>query len=311
MAVSVTRRWPAWTPAALPLGAVLLSIGATGVTRVGAVIAMGCYGLYAWAFWLAWRCPGAARWVLRAVGAGVIVAVYAQAIVTHARPWNPNIMATLLLLTVPFGYQAGLSWWLAGLYALGFTGARAAWVAVPLAVFILLNWPQGRARLRGLRLVGVGLLLVGLTGALIAIRPGTVLGVRLPEYIGAARAYWARPTGSGPWSHRVDSLPLTVAAELGFPGLVAWAGLSVSVIHRALHTQGNPARLACLLWLSHQLADYTLWDIPSTMLAAAALALLFKPEVTDETGSATSAGITPPVGGVGFVSDPARDGGAV
>lgn len=284
MSMMTARRMsPVWLALGIPL-AVFASVIANGA-GMGAGIAGVCFTLHAWAFIMAYRFPNATRWLLRSAAGILIIVVYAQAIVTQGRPWNPNIMANVLLLTVPFGYPAGLPWWTMALFALGFTGSRSAWLAVPLTVFTMFNWSDGRSKVRGVWWLVVVAVIGALGVSLFLPRPATVLNVRLVEYTAVAHRFWQYPVfGSGPWSHMVDSLPLTVAAEGGVAGLLAWSLLTVAIVQRVLTTRNNPARLAMLLWLFHQLFDYTVWDIPSTMAASAVLALLFIPlEKHEET----------------------------
>lgn len=245
--------------------------------RVGVLIGLGCWSLYALAYLAARRWPAAVRAALPYVASLATAWIVAQSLTRGGRPWNPNIMASLLLLTLPFLHTMPQLFCVA-VVALGLTGSRAAWLGLAVAVLTLLGQPWWRS-LRGGQAVLIALVvLLVLTGAVIGlaiVRPHSVYD-RLNEYQRAAAAFVRVPfVGNGPWSCLVDSLPLTIAAEQGTVGLFAWAWLFVTVLYQAVTTRDNPARLAMLAWFFHNALDYTLWDIPSSILAAAVLALLF------------------------------------
>ncbi|MBN1874731.1 MAG: hypothetical protein JXA33_10915 [Anaerolineae bacterium] len=274
-----------WYPVFVVLCAMLVravsGISLLGATPVGTLIGLGCWLLYTVAFVLAWRNRALFARYLPYLASVLVVIVLANRVATHARPHNPNILATWLLLTVPFGYKWGWRWLWWGVFGLLFTGSRGAMIGLTLAVVVMLIWYPGedgrlRSRITGWSWIAVVMVAVMVLWLLVVLRPGTVTRVRIPEFVEAARAFWKYPfLGSGPWTHRVDSLPLTVAVEYGIPGLFAWAWLVVSIVYRVLTTRGNPARLASLAWLFHQLVDNTIWELGSTVTAFVVLALLF------------------------------------
>jgi hypothetical protein len=260
------------------LASAVISAGLTGVNGMGLVYYLG----YVVVYLVARRFPQAPLWLARWGGAVVAVACFGQGS-QGGRPWNPNIMANYLLLALPFGHQAGMYWWLAGFYALYLTGSRGAWMAFVMAACTLYNFRiddsgRLRSRLAWYTLAGAAVGIFALAVVLAALRPRTVVGVRWPEYLAAARAFWTTPLwGSGPWSHRVDNLPLTIAAEYGLLGLAAWAWLVAAVMRRVLSTRGNPARLAITAWLYHQLFDNTMWWFSATAMAISMIVLLYSP----------------------------------
>ena len=281
IAVDVTRKddvqaitWPLLAI----LASAVISAGLSGVNGMGLVYYVG----YVLVYLVARRVPQAPLYLARWGGYAVAAVVIAQGL-QGGRPWNPNIMANYLLLALPFGHAAGMGWWVIGFYALYLTGSRGAWLAFVLAAVTLYNFridDNGRLRSRLAWYYVAGLLLgvVVLAVALVALRPRSVIGVRLPEYLAAARAFWAAPLwGSGPWSNRVDNLPLTVAAEHGLLGLAAWAWLVAAVMRRVLSTRGNPARLAVTAWLYHQLFDNTMWWFSATAMTISMIVLLYSP----------------------------------
>jgi len=245
--------------------------------RVGALIGLGCWSLYALAYLVARRWPGLTQGAMRYIAQITTVWVIAQWVTRGGRPWNPNMMASILLLTAPFVHSIPQALLLA-VGALGITGSRAAWLALVLAVITLIGKPWWRT-LTSSDVMFIGwflffILLAGTLAALSLLRPHSVYD-RLSDYQRAAVAFARAPlVGNGPWSCLVDSLPLTIAAEQGTVGLFAWAWLFVTVLHRAVTTRDNPARLAMLAWFFHNALDYTLWDIPSSVVAVSVLALL-------------------------------------
>ena len=113
--------------------------------------------------------------------------------------------------------------------------------------------------------VGLAAIVVAF-GIVVAVRPATVR-VRMEEARAAVAWFVQRPIfGWGPGATpslyndagiiHFDNGPLTVLAELGLVGLVAYGLLITNV---AVKAKPGPARWGLLAWAVHQLADDTLW----------------------------------------------------
>jgi hypothetical protein len=204
------------------------------------------------------------RWTLRGlyvVGVVVIGSVVGGMIQSGARSGgmlrNPNIAASVLAVTSPVFqsfFEGGLM--VAALFA---TGSRGALLGVTLAI----TWDTFRKKLIPVALVGVCAL------AMIAARPSTA-EKRLGTWTEAGRLFLARPVtgwGAGSYPHlaqneqfhpHADSFPLTVAAEQGLLGLLAWGWLLYEVARRAWRSEDR-ARWGMVAFCVQNLVDCTLW----------------------------------------------------
>jgi len=182
---------------------------------------------------------------------------------------NPNIAASVLSVSMHFfaDYMEG-GLMMAALVATGSRGAL-------LGVVSVLAWDKFRRKLLILALLAF----VGL--ALVAARPSTVRK-RLGTWEEAGRLFLERPLvgwGAGSYPHlaknelfhpHADSLILTVAAEQGALGLLAWCWLAWELGRRAWRSQ-DPARLGLAAFCVQNLVDCTLfWYWPGIAITVSA-----------------------------------------
>lgn len=282
--------WPTLSPLAAPLGAVItvMLIGYPaavhrGFAAVRVLIWLGYVGVFCLALMLprrlirraaAWLC--CVVWVALAVEllcndggrAGDLVA------------GNPNRAASLLLA---LGFLGGVPWVaLPGLFA---TESRGALLGV---IVGLIGGGTGKRRLLFLM---VGLICVG--AILAPLRPSTVWN-RLGTWQEAVRLFLERPLlGWGPGCYQTlsenetehphaDSFPLTVAAEMGLLGLVAFGWLFFAAGRLAWRVGGSES-LGLLAWAVHNLVDDTLWWYPTGIVLAVTLAMVVRTYDSDNS----------------------------
>lgn len=239
------------------------------------------------AFLLADIRPGVARWLLGAAGSFLsILAVGWAASHGWARPSfiNPNWLAALLVLTIPYASQ-----WLyalLGAAALVVTGSRAALLGFLVALIALILWRYHRAgTLKRWFVVLIGVGVIAITLVALAARPATVID-RLATWRVACSLWAQHPlTGHGPGAslsvlsdNHADSLLVTVLMEQGAPGLLALVYLGVIITRLCFGPQGTPARLALLAFMLTQTVDATLYLPFTALFAGANVALLVRHE---------------------------------
>jgi hypothetical protein len=244
--------------------------------RATAFYWMLMWTVYAVAFGVAWRWPGLVRRALPLAGYVIFAVTLAENVATGARPgmiYNPNAVGSWIILLLP--WSSGVLWWFLGLAALLVTLSRGALLGWVVALVTLIWRPRWYL---------VVALVVVLAAGLAVMRPNTVVK-RWHTWNDALTLFLQRPVfGWGPGSYydispegnknHADSLIMTVAAELGVLGLMAWGVLIFAVSKVILGPQGSPARLALAAWGIHQLVDYTLWFPAVAITVAACLALL-------------------------------------
>jgi O-antigen ligase len=228
------------------------------------------------------------RWIERAA-AGVLsvasVVMLLEAFTSGGRvggllQGNPNIAAALIVQWSALAHE-----WVhcAAALLLIQTGSRGAAIAYITAWWgrcaqvlgVLRRW----TRFRGARSVLAGSYVV-LVLLMVAVRPATIQN-RMATWTEAGRLFIARPlVGWGPGSYPVlaqadpgrphaDSLPMTVAAETGVVGLVAWGWLAAWAA-RAVVRSDDPARWGLVAFAVHNAVDYTLlWYWPGIAVVVA------------------------------------------
>lgn len=169
---------------------------------------------------------------------------------------NPNIAGGVLAILSPV-----FSEFLEGgfmIILLVATGSRGAFLAVSMSLL----WNRIN---KALVLVPLIVFLV----LLIAARPGTVVK-RLGTWAEAGRLFLERPVvgwGSGSYpllsenetAHpHADSLPMTIAAENGLLGLLAFGWLAAE-LGRIVYQSDDPARLGLVAFGIHNLTDCMVW----------------------------------------------------
>jgi hypothetical protein len=170
---------------------------------------------------------------------------------------NPNVAGGLLAVISPvFGDFLEGGFMIIPLVA---TGSRGAF----LSVFSAFAWDSIRKALVLMPLVVVAGLVLALA------RPNTV-SKRLGTWEEAGRLFLERPLvgwGSGSYpllsenetEHpHADSLPMTIAAENGLLGLLAFGWLAVEFA-RIVARSDDPARLGLVAFATHNLVDCMLW----------------------------------------------------
>jgi O-antigen ligase len=236
-------------------------------------------------FYIAQQLPGR---LSRAALAGVGIVVGAAVLAGVANGGrsagilrNPNISAGVLAVVLPTLPQSLGFWALAG--ALVATGSRGAF----LGVLVPLAWRKIKRRWLALAVIVVALVL------LVAVRPSTVRK-RALTWSEAGRLFLARPVagwGAGSYPHlakneqfhpHADSFPLTVAAEQGLLGLVAWGWLLYEICLDALWYD-HPERLGVAAFCVQNLVDATLWWYwPGIAIALCSAIAANPPQWTDK-----------------------------
>lgn len=277
----VIRRSLPRSPLLAPLGGVLLAMLATHPTsidrRYSAWMIVLWTGLMA-VHLLATQIPAQTlRRSLRIVGWLLAAEIMIEAALMQDRArilaGNPNRLAAWIL---PLMFTAPVTgaWTVVSSLGLLATGSRGALLGVSVAFCAQKDVPW--------RAVAVGALLVGV--ALAFVRPSTTSN-RLETWTEAAQLALERPVlGWGPGTYaelavnephhpHADSLALTVAAEQGLVGLLAWSVLAVAVA-RVCRGSSAPARWGILAIGVHQLVDFTVLWPWAGILTMTALALV-------------------------------------
>jgi O-antigen ligase len=240
--------------------------------------------LYVAAGWAAYHHKIAARRVMGAITAVVIVAVILGYDARRTGGLlNPNVTAALILqgaLHLPV-------WWLfilAGI-ALPMTTSRGALASFVAALVGL--------RVRGWYRIALAALALAALPALIAWRPGSVVD-RLEIWQDAIWMIRQRPVMGwglgafalhaprmGYWMH-AHNLLLNVAVEQGVVGLALWLwwlGAVVWLLISDYRLRGESLLQAVILgYLLHQMVD-VIWTVPVGMMVAANLAMMARAEV--------------------------------
>jgi len=173
-------------------------------------------------------------------------------------------------------------------WALFSTRSAGAGVAIVagFALLIALSYDHHDTRRVPWRVICV-LLVAGVIGLAVAGLQRATTQARIDHWNEAQRLAEARPVfgwGLGSYLERstipdqnhADSLIFTIMAELGAIGLALFVNYSFEVVYRILTTRNNPARLAVLIWILHNLIDCTLWFPVVGVLLAVNLALLWR-----------------------------------
>ena len=250
--------------------------------------AVTLWAVYALAYALAlWR-PTWTQTSLRYAGPVLVAAILGTVATARMRgevgrpylgSYDPNVLATMLVLLLPWG--RGATWYMLGATALVLTGSRGALLSLGAAFVGLIAYSLYReGKLTRGHLVG-GALALALVGLGLALwRPHSV-AIRLAIWATAARDFWTAPAfglglGAFRWHEHwhAHNLLLHVAAEQGLVGLVAWAVFLVEVGRAILNKPGTPARLALAAFLLHHLVDVQVWMLGPGLLAAINLGLL-------------------------------------
>lgn len=231
--------------------------------------------------------------VLRAAGPALGMACMLQNVIGRVTwPYNENATASMLLLLLPWWW--GKNWFavaimVGGLVATGSAGAMLA-LSVAVALLIAKSYSGSRRPFWAMAMIIIG----------VSIVSGVILAALRPETTNARLAHWSvawsltkeRPSfGFGPGTYpavsavadqnHADSLLLTSFVEMGMLGssvLIVWM---IETAFRVFETSGNPARMALLAWMLHNLVDCTLHFPLAAVLLAANVALLWRWHDTD------------------------------
>jgi len=238
--------------------------------------------------------PGLSIRLLEFSGPALAGIVIIQRAMGHvAFPYNENATASLLLLLFPWhwGRHWMLAWFtLAGLACTGSYGAILAAVGA-VAILIAVSYQKERHMpWYSWAFVILGAIIIA--GVIIAaLQPATTIA-RLAHWE-AAWDLWQRRVwvGWGPGSYltvspipdqnHADNLWLTVGAEMGSLGFALVGTLTVYTLWHIFTTAGNPARMALLAWLMHQVVDCTLFFPLVGALVAINMAFLWREHATD------------------------------
>lgn len=258
------------------------------------------------------RWPDVAAWALRGIGPALAVACLAQRAMGRVTwPYNENATASMLLLLLPWWW--GKNWMVvailvAGLVATGSAGALLA-LAVAVALLIAHSYANDRRPFWAYALIIVG----------VAIIAGVVISTLQPETTAARLEHWRvawhlaeqRPWfGFGPGAYpavstipgqnHADSFPLTMIVEIGIVGWAFLFNAIFEIAYKIFDTSGNPARMALLAWLLHNLVDCTLYFPLAAALLAANVALLWRWHGSS-TDRVCGSGVGRTVGGMGTI----------
>lgn len=299
--------------AALDLGVALL-IPALKTTQIPWTV----YAAWVWALigvviLISQRWPEIVVWAIRGIGPALSVACIAQRAIGRVTwPYNENATASMLLLLLPWWW--GKNWMVvailvAGLIATGSAGAMLA-LAVAVALLIAKSFSRSsRAPFWAYALIIIGLAIIG--GVVIAALQPATSQARLDHWKVALYLFEQRPLfGFGPGTYpsastindqnHADNLMLTVMVEMGAVGWAFVFAVIFETVSKIFDTSGNPARMALLAWLLHNLVDCTPYFPLVAALFAANLALLWRwPGVI--TSKNTGSGATSAVRSVGEV----------
>jgi hypothetical protein len=276
VALVIWKREPLELTASLLFPAVLLGMTQLmpGTTIFRALSCLGMVGLY-WALKVIGHHDVIQRF-MRGFGWGVAGIVILEVVIFRSRPAflaNPNMTASWLLLCWP---------WLPTplvIVAILATQSRAA--IAGLAIALAARWMSAHHVPMRLRTVALSSMALFVPWAA-WLRWSTVAD-RIGTWLLAIRLFGERPwLGWGPGASalfgrdHMDSAPLTIAAEMGLVGLVAFTLLVVSIGITAWNSS-SPAKWALLAIAIQNVADDT-WLFPvAAMLIAADMAFLEDP----------------------------------
>lgn len=239
-----------------------------------ALSCLGMVGLY-WALKVIGHHDMVQRF-MRGFGWGVSGIVILEAVVFRARPTflaNPNMTASWLLLCWP--------WLPTPLVIVGILATQSRAAIAGLAMALAARWMSAHHVSLRLQTVAVGSMALFIPWAA-WLRWSTVAD-RIGTWLLAIRLFTERPwLGWGPgasalFGHdHMDSAPLTIAAEMGLVGLIAFTLLVVSIGVEAWRSP-SPAKWALLAMAIQNVADDT-WLFPvAALLLACDLAFLADP----------------------------------